>query len=278
MKARYALYLRWILFVILVALIGVGAGGKIAKNSAYLVFSRTMVANHIGATERQAALDRFAEFISPAGMISAVESSSEETMLPSIFIAEYHRLKGDMAEAAQWYRQAARSEPEPTWQHSLLYAQRDRLLPDGSILIDDFQTTGSWKPDLVNNNVEEVVFESQDRIACLSYPNHPDRRDIVAYSLYPEGGVELGYHTTLALRVRIEPGSFLTLETKVDDVLERHLNYHEGTGSWETVMLPLEGEVLQAIKVSASEPGTSLETADTYTVELGQIRLELSLQ
>jgi hypothetical protein len=278
MKARYMLCLRWILFAILVALIGVGAKAKIARNSAYLVFSRTMVADHIGATERQAALDRFAQFISPAGMTSAVESSSEETMLPSIFIAEYHRLQGDVAEAAQWYRQAARSKPEPTWQRSLLYVRRDRLLPDGGILIDDFQTIGNWKPDLVNNNVEEVVFESQDGIARLSYPNRSDRRDIVAYSLYPEGGVELGYHTTLALRVRIEPGAFLTLETKVDDVLERHLNYHEGTGSWDTVRFTLEGEILQMIKLSASEPGTGPETADTYKVELGQIRLELSPQ
>lgn len=280
MKDQWVVRRKWILLVVLTVLIGFrDIKAKIHRNSAYLAFSRVMAADHIEATKRQADLKHFAEYISPEeDRGETLKSLSEETMLRSIFIGEYHRLRGDIDEAARWYMQAAYSEPDSLWQDSLLCARRDRLLPDGDILITDFANVDGWVLDSNNSDVVDVAFESVDGIAYISYQNRPDQRDIVAYSLYPEGGVELGYHTTLTLRVRIEPGSFLTLEAKVDDVLERYLNYYEGTGHWETVRFPLEGEILQAIKLSVSEPGMDSETADTYKVELDQMRLELNPQ
>ncbi len=254
---------------------------KINRNLAHLSFVKAMSANTIKATDRQEKLKHFVTYLHHSQdkvlLSPSVEAQTESTMLRSIFIGEYHRFQGDIDEAAQWYLQATQSDPFPSLQNSLSYARRKRLLPNGDILITDFSDVDGWQPDLVNYNVESITFDSTDGIALISYPNHLDRRDIVTYLLYPPGAIQLGYHIVLSMRVKMEPGSFLTMSVKVDDVLERHLNYYQGTGNWETLKFPLTGDLLQAIFLSFSEPGKPPTEVSTYNAWIDWMQLELAL-
>lgn len=240
-----------------------------------------MSADHIRAKDRQAGLERFLGYLrsirNEEVLPSPVEPLSETTMLRSIFVGEYYRLQGDMDKAARWYLLATQSDPLPLWQDSLQYAWRDRLLPSGDILITDFANVDGWVLDSINSNVVDGTFECVDGVVYVSYQNRPDQRDIVAYSLYPEGGMQLGYHTVLSVRVKIEPGSFLTLEIKVDDNLERYLHYYQGIGEWEVLEFPLRGGTLQAIKLGTGEPGESKTTPVYSEVWIDWIKLELAL-
>lgn len=247
------------------------------NNWNYAAFSRIMATDHIKAMERQAVLERFAEYLGLEQRQHDVADTFPETsMLQAIFIGEYHRLRGDKVEAAQWYRQAAKVESEPVWQRSLSYAQRSRLLPDGSMNFDEFSDVSGWVLDQVNSNVVDAVFESQDGIAILFYQNQLDRRDTLAYMLYPEGGIRIGYHSLLSIRVKISPDSYLTVETKIDDILNRHVRYYSGTGEWEKVKIPLAGDTLQMVKLIFNEPGDPPPTTATHGYWLDWIRLELS--
>jgi hypothetical protein len=248
------------------------------KNLGYVSLSRALASDHIQATDRQVKLARFLAYLDSAGELdvplSLVKQSNETSMLRSIFIGDYYRLRGDLNKAARWYLLAAHSEPFPSMQNSLLYAQRTRLLPDGDILIADFTNVDAWVPCWDNNN-DDAALESDNNTALISYPNNLEQRDFVAYLLYPEGGLQLGYHTVLSMRVRVETGSFLTVEVTVDDVAwQRVLHYYRGTGDWETLRFPLTGDVLKMVELSVSEPEERLGRV-RYSVWIDWIQLEL---
>ncbi len=268
----------WLGICLMFALSGACTVAHIARhNWAYITLNKALAADHIKAADRQAKLAHFVDYLhwaqSHNSQILSPQDNSKATMLRSIFIGEYYRSRGNVDRAAWWYRQAIQCEPYPLWQDSLSYAKRDRLLPNGNILITDFGDIERWISEPVNN--ANVNFESKDGVVCISYQNRSDQRDIAAYSLYPEDGVQLGYHTTLSARVKVEQGSFLTLELKVDGNLERYLNYYEGTGDWETFEFPLTGDVLQAIKLGVSEP-SQLAATQLYRVWIDWIQLELA--
>jgi tetratricopeptide (TPR) repeat protein len=247
------------------------------RNLAYVSFSKALAADHIRATERQKGLTRFLEYLRSDRdqeiLLPESEDLTEKTMLQSIFIGQYYRFQGNEDEAANWYLKAIDSDPVPFWQDSLVWTPQHMLLPDGYMLIHDFSQMEGWK--LASpTNVVDVTFESVDGIALMTYPNRSDQRDRAAYALYLNP-VPLSYHTVLVMRVKIEPGAFLTMVTKKDGILERHLDYYQGSGDWETLRFPLTGDELQMVKLIPSEPAKP-KMASVYKIWFDWIKLELA--
>jgi hypothetical protein len=247
------------------------------QNLVMLNFIRAVTAESIQAVERQTTLARYADFLDDtreAGVAEQGNRGTDASMLHAYFVGEYHRRQGENDEAAAWYRTAAHAAPQPNKQSSLAYAQRSRLLADGSLLVHNFSDLVGWQ-QIPETNVQDVMINSQNGALTFSYANRNDQRDIFAYQLFPEGGIPLGYHSILSLRALTEPGSYLTLETKVDGKYERHINYYQGSGEWETISVPLAGERLEAIFLSMGEPGKPPTTTPVYTIHLDWIHLDL---
>ena len=248
------------------------------KNLAYVSFGQALASDHISAMERQEKLMHFLKYLRLVRdqeiSLPDAQDSAEKTMLQAIFIGEYHRFQGDVDEAAHWYLQAVESDPFPLWQDSLSYMLRNGLLPDGNILIDDFSDMRGWVPDSHNNAVD-ARFERIDRVTSISYRNLPAQRDLLAYSLYPNPlEMPLAHHAVLSIRVKLELGSYLTLEeVTLSNGRTRHLNYYRGTGEWETLKFSITGDILGEIKLIVSEPNEPRE-ANIYRVWIDSIKLE----
>ncbi len=98
-------------------------------------------------------------------------------------------------------------------------------------------------------------------------------RDLVAFELRLPAN--LTNAVALLVRILLERGSFLTLESIVDGSYSRplDLNYLKGNGEWQTLVMVLpRGKRLDGISVSLSEPD---ETARTprYAVSLDWVQL-----
>ena len=249
------------------------------KNIAYLYLSKAFTPEPIKATVRQEMLGDFVRWYQLSQnrtyMLPWSNETSKMLMLRSIFIGQYYRFQGDMESAVSWYLMATNSTPFPVWQSSLTDIWQNKLSKDGNVMLDDFEGVGGWIPH-TNHNNSEATIESRDGIAIISYPNHLEQRDVVAYVLYP-GDLRLGYHTVLSVRVKIETGSLLTIDVKVDDGLERVLSYYPGTGDWETLQFHLTSEMFYVIYLNISEPWPPPTEIPVYKVWIDWIHFDLAL-
>lgn len=264
----------WILSICFFVLLALSpATLAIARhNFATLQFVRTITAESMLATERQAMLNRYADHLDPTATVSP-EQNLNNSMLQAFFIGEYYRIQGDIVEATRWYRQAAHANPVPIQQHSLAYAQRSRLRADGSLQIHGFSDLIGWRV-AENSNVVDPTTKHQNGLTVLSFPNQIDQRDLLTYQLFP-GAIPIGYHSVLSLRVLGSPGSFLTLEATIDGKLNRYINYHSCTGQWETLRVPLEGNQLEAVFLGLSEPNNE-PSVPYHKYQLDWLRLEIA--
>jgi hypothetical protein len=266
----------WILAAAILLVVSTPPGAALSALDANLhniAFLRALFADPIRAEERQSALLAYARHLHPDHVGSGSSSTqSESALLRSFFIGEYYRWHDQVAQAAQWYWQAATAKPVPAQQTSLAYAPRISLSPTGDVSIDSFDTLERWQLD-PQNNVAQPVLSSRDGISHIAYDNRPNARDIFAISLFPN--IPIGYHRHLGLRLRLAPDTFITIETKVDGELTRQVNYYQGSGEWETVRIPLAGELLNQIKIGLGEPTVVESAPERYEVWLDWLRLEI---
>ena len=262
------------LFLISAAITFSNSSNIIYHNLAYLNLAKALVSDQIKAEDRQARLHDFinSPFYPQSGNISppSVDEYSEISMLNAIFIGEYYRFQGNWDKAAQWYLVAIESDPFPVWQNSLSYLRKDKLLPDGTYK-DDLSNTNRWILD-PSSNIEELVFENSGGILNISFENIPNRRDKLAY-VVSTGLFNLGYHRLLSIRMKLEPGTFFTLSAKTDDELERYISYYMGSGEWETIKVPLKGDVIHYLRMSFSETGKP-NLSDSYQAQIDWIHIE----
>jgi len=240
-------------------------------------FVGVMVANPIETTELQRVLADYADYLQPktTSSKSAIpDISDSHNLLSSVFRGEYYRLQGMPALAADWYRTASVAQLQSTILGSLSAIPRSRLLPDGNLLVHDFENLDNWQL-LPETNVNDVLQESKDDMLSISFANRFDQRDILAYQLYPAGGVPIANHKTLSFRIFLNPGTFFTLDIKVDGGIKRYLAYHQGNGNWEIISTQLDGDRLEGIIMSFGEPGSSNPPVPEYSIKLDWARLEL---
>jgi hypothetical protein len=251
----------------------------VAQNLQSLRFILLVFADNIPAQTRQDELAKFGEYLSSTihepGRVAVVREPGPVSMLQAFFVGEYYRMQSKLEEAAYWYLQSARSEPTPRNQSGLDYAVRSRLTLEGNLLLHDFETLDGWIIDRVNSNVRDVEINSEGGHTAISFRNQPQQRDTLAYELYFQR-LPIGYHSTLSLLAKSNPGTFLTVEVQADGKLTRYLNYQESVGEWIYYDFVIEGSALELVKLSVSEPSDILTASTEYYIELDELKLRLT--
>ncbi len=142
---------------------------------------------------------------------------------------------------------------------------------DNLVIIESFTTIAGWQACAWCDNVTGLTakFEADGTILEMIYPNTIDERDhfTFRYELSPE--LPIRDQDTLVLRVKGTVHSRLSIELIIDEQRFQPLAYHAGTGEWEIIELPVSGDYLREIQMSASEP----EPSDA-TVELHQFQVD----
>lgn len=267
---------KWILFLgSFLALVGFGLSRTVPRNIAYLALNRALGSANESQANDIVIFAQYWDQTNGQRPTRQLENLEDTPARQAFFIATYYMYHQDMSTAIQWYQYAI-ADPS-AWPDATQPIWRERLMPDGQILLDDFVTPDFWKVDEVNSNVTAVTLQSTDSIVHISYPDRPDTRDRLAYSLFPNPDqVPLGYHRTLAVRVQVATNSYLTLETVTDGMRQRHLDYVQGRGEWQILRLPLEGDILKEIKIIISEPDGPSDS-NSREVWFDWVKLEMDL-
>ena len=275
-KPTFSILFSWIVLVILVLIVTpVDFKQYYYKNLSQISLNKAINSDNITAENRQVKLTDFLRYMRLSGdkVLSAAEFKNSDNigMLRAIFIGSYYRYHGYLDESLYWYKQAIDSDPAPLVQDSLSYLNSKRLVENGSILVDDLSDNEGWQFDN-SSNVEELVFENSDGILNISFENIPNRRDKLVFDV-STGLFNLGYHRLLSIRIKLEPGTFFTLSAKIDDELERYVSYYQGSGEWETITVPLHGDVIHYLRINFSETGKP-NLSDSYQAQIDWIHLE----
>jgi hypothetical protein len=190
--------------------------------------------------ERQRALLLAARFFRLASGEASAQSqnaaSHTDGMIVSTIRAEHYRRLGELEMAAAWLEHAAMAQPAPLRQKALIFPTNVQLSPEGAIVIDS--TTPGWsvrRDSQTNSKVE------QGDTIVLSWEAEAEqrKRGVFVWS----SPFNIPYHHTSVLNLKIEPGCLFILETVIDGESTRHLR-HRGTGEWEEISVPVEGEYL----------------------------------
>lgn len=137
------------------------------------------------------------------------------------------------------------------------------------VIIADFKVPGELQMSPYKaNNVEGKVYVSND-VLELYYLNDLKKRDIFSFYM----PVNKPNVKTLLFRVRIQPGTYFTVDTTVNGQLvsPRVINYYRGTGEWEELSIPIGG-TLSALSMSIGEPSDK-ETQKDYKLEIDWIKI-----
>lgn len=190
-------------------------------------------------------------------------------MIPAMVIGDYYRRQRDYRMAAAWFRRAAVADPYPSVQDAVVLPGWVNITPRGDIAID--WSTSAWH-FLIRSGFRpaNLAIDEEHGWLTISYGNKLGQ-DRVRYEW--KGPLHIPYWHTLRLRVRVPHGAFLTFYTHSTAGVERHLNYHRGTGEWEEFTIPLNVDELKYIYISISEASPESElssesSALDYTVDI----------
>jgi hypothetical protein len=190
-------------------------------------------------------------------------------MIPAMVIADYYRKHKDFEKAAFWLRRAAASDSHLSTQHAIILPYWTSVTPQGDIVLD--WSTPNWRFRDDSQPANLAFDDELDRLT-ISYKNTLGQRDRVIYSW--RGPMPLAYWHTLELRARVHRGAFLKFVTHSADGTRTHLNYHRGTGQWETFTIPLQVDDIRFIYISLTEPSAD-PTVPEYGVDIEPLRLLL---
>lgn len=163
------------------------------------------------------------------------------------------------------------------WQQAINYWQKGgfqrvaKVLSDGTVLVlDDFANPDLWHRHAATSVVNSFFVSIEDDTVLFSSINNYDNRDSAIYERPFDVFVE-GY-SNLELKLKIEDRSYFTLETLVDGNWIRLMDYYQGDGSWEIVSLPINGTLLEAVRISLSEPHQDVKMTQVYRVQLEYLK------
>jgi hypothetical protein len=246
----------------------------VSQNIAYLSFNWALGQTSVNRTYY---LGKFASFWQQKAPQSTPTLLYGNTISPiqQFFIGRYYHIQGDLTTAIHWYSLAAQHSDEFIWPSLADLQWQHQLTSDGHVLLDDFKQANLWRKEEGNSNITNLTFQVADSVTYINFTNQLQQRDRLAYSLYPNWAkIPIGYHQILAIRVKISPDSYFTLETVIDDLRTRHLNYIQGNGEWQIIKIPLSGNILKEVKIILSEP-VEMNTATQYQFWFDWIKLEL---
>jgi hypothetical protein len=142
--------------------------------------------------------------------------------------------------------------------------------------IDDFDNlSDNWKPHPANNI--EGEFSAKDGALRLGFFNRKGIRDIYAYGYYfedPPSSV-----SSLTLRIKLEPGTFFTVDVKVSgQVIDpRFLNYYtSGANDWEAIRVPIPEGDFEAFWVGISEPPNFSDQVANMRVQIDWVKVDVT--
>ncbi len=190
------------------------------------------------------------------------------SMIPALVIADYHRRQGELEKTTVWLHHAIEADPIPVVQDALTLPGWVSIDRKGNIVLD---WASSWRFRSDSQTADLAMNGEQDWLT-ISYENTLGQRDKVIYQW--SGPLQIPYWHTLCLRARVHPGTFLTVETHSAAGVERHINYHRGTGEWEEFTIPLAIDSVKWIYVSLREPSPDPDTP-AYAVDIEPLTLLL---
>jgi len=190
-------------------------------------------------------------------------------MIPSIAIAEHYRRRKDIALAADWLHRAAAAPPYPSPQDAIVLPPAVSVTSQGDIVLDWSARAWHFRAD---SQPADQALDNVRGWLTISFRNTPGVRDNVIYSWWRS--LEVPYWHPLRMRVRIHEGTFLTIETNSRAGSKRHLNYHQGSGQWETFTIPLDDDELRFIYILLKDPSAE-PTVPDYAVDIEPLMLLL---
>ena len=181
--------------------------------------------------------------------------------------ARYHH---DWGQAGAWLLRAAAEFPHSRADLPVILPPAARPDPaTGNVQL-------LWEPPFWGARADSqplaVSADPTTQVLTLTYANTPGVRDMVVYAW--RGPLALPAWHTVRIVGKSAPGTYLTLELSTENGLNRYLNYHQGSGEWETFDLPIEGTELRYIYIILNEPSDGVE-ADHYQLQLQPVALRL---
>jgi len=261
------------LAVIVIAVGLYAAFPSLCRNLAYVVLNKAL-------WQEQTAIRRQRALSLAAGLLDAAEGDLKAphaelapgdqcAMIPSMAIAQHHLRRREFARAALWLHRAAAADPIPSSQDAVLVPIWVSVTPEGNVVLDWSAPNWGFRRDSQPAN---GVIDDQHGWLTLSYQNTPGKRDKVIYRWL--GSLAVPYWHTLQVRARVHKGAFLTIETVSPNGRKRHLNYHQGSGQWETFSIPFDDDMLRFIYISLREPSAK-PTVPDHAVDLEPLVLLL---
>lgn len=138
------------------------------------------------------------------------------------------------------------------------------------ILLYDFTTNlpDQWQNLPANNT--EALLQVDNSTLLITYQNNLQQRDLASYIFkLPKS---ISNVIAIKIRVKISQGTSFTVDILKDGqtVTPRFLNYYPGSGTWEELIIPVDGR-LDGIILGISEPSPPLPTP-TYRIEIDWIK------
>jgi hypothetical protein len=264
--ARVELTIGCILVVMLLVA-GSRLTSSLSLNLAHIALNKTLWRGEQTALERQQALSLASTMLEIASRGEAnsptdVVSVEQCSMIPSMVIGDYYRKHKSLQASAAWLRRAVTAEPYPAIQSAIVLPGWTSVTPQGDIVLDWSTAHWDFRGD---SQLANLAFDDENGWLNISYHNQLGQRDTVIYTW--SGPLEIPYWHTLCLRAKVYPGTFLTFSTHSVDGVERHVDYHRGTGEWEEFTIPLDVDSIKWIYVSLREPSPDPDTPD-YAIDI----------
>ena len=269
----YRVVVSVVLLALVIGLLGDRVVSSFCINVAHVILNKALWQEQI-AIDRQRALSLAAGLLDMAAgelptPYAEIAPEDQCAMIPCIAIAEHHRRRRDFALAADWLHRAASAPPCPSLQEAIVLPAAVSVTSQGDIVLDWSARAWHFRAD---SQPADQALDDVHGWLTISYQNTPGVQDKVVYHWWRS--LAIPYWHRLRMRVRIHQGTFLTSATNSRTGRKRHLNYHQGSGQWETFTIPLDDDELRFISISLTEPSAS-PTVPDHAVDIEPLMLLL---
>ena len=86
----------------------------------------------------------------------------------------------------------------------------------------------------------------------MSYLQDPQSRED-RFAIWSILNLPIGRNSALILRMKYDQATLFTMEIVVDGLRSRPINYRSGSGKWEVVEVPIDGNILNEIVIGIGE-------------------------
>ena len=127
-------------------------------------------------------------------------------------------------------------------------------LKEQIFVVESFHNLDQWSTCPWCNNVpaDHRRFVSDGHILTMSYLQDPQSHED-RFAIWSILNLPIGRNSALILRMKYDQATLFTMEIVVDGLRSRPINYRSGSGKWEVVEVPIDGNILNEIVIGIGE-------------------------